>query len=178
MCLNPSPYHQLVIIDANIIIKAFEIGVWEALISRYRITILSTVVSEVKFYEDSEGHRQNIDLTPWVTSEQIKIEDIPLQDVKDFIAQTDKSYYDRIHPGELESLAFLFKNKDTYLITSADHIVYKTLGRFNMGEKGLSLEAMLKQIGLTKNLSLQYTEKFRVDCTNQGGIDFVYGFKS
>lgn len=178
--MSPTPSHcpQLVILDANIIIEAFALNVWDNLVSKYNITLLGTVVGEAAFYEDSGGAKHAIDLTPWITSGKIKIENVSLQDVKDFIATTDKSYYERIHPGELESLVFFFKNKNTCLITSSDNIVFKTLGRFNMGEKGLSFETMLKQIGLTKNLDLQFTEKFRIDCTKQGNTDFIHGFKA
>jgi hypothetical protein len=178
--MSPIPSHcpQLVILDANIVIEAFALNVWGNLVPKYSITLLNSVVGEVDFYEDSDGNKHAIDLTPWIASSQIKIENVSPQDVKDFIAQTDKSYYDRIHHGERDSLAFLFKNKNAYVITSSDNIVFKTLGRFNMGGKGLSFETMLKQIGLTKNLDLQFTEKFRIDCTGQGNTDFIHGFKA
>ncbi len=178
MTPTQSHFPPLIILDANIVIEAFELNVWELLVAKYQVTLLSDVVQEASFYEDEKGEQHRIDLTPWVTAGKIKVESVSLEDVKHFIGKTDKSYYDRIHPGELASLTFLFKNQDSYLIVSSDNIIYKTLGRFNIGDKGLSFEVMLKKIGLTKKLDLQFTEKFRSDCTQQGDTDFIYGFKA
>ena len=86
-------------------------------------------------------------------------------------------YFDRLDPGEAESLAFLMNSRDEWLISSSDEIVFKTLGLEGRSEQGISLEEILDKIGMTRsNLSVQYTREFRMNVTRKGQIDGVTGF--
>ena len=52
------------------------------------------------------------------------------------------SYLDRLDDGEAESLAFFLSSQDDYLISSADIIVFKVLGRL-----ALELDVVLRDHG-------------------------------
>lgn len=79
---------------------------------------------------------------------------------------------------ELESLVYLFSQRTApghVLICSADSIVWQILGCLNKPDHGISLEELLKQLGLTKHLERQYTEDFRVHWTKRGSQDWIQG---
>lgn len=75
--------------------------------------------------------------------------------------------------GEAESLAYLFSKADDYLICSGDAIVYRVLGNTSRGEQGISLEEILAKTGFTKDVSWPYDKKFRVQHSDQGGVDLI-----
>ena len=88
----------------------------------------------------------------------------------------DPSYFERLDPGELESLVHLVNTAEKgllCLLCSSDEIVFKVLGRLHRSDQGISLEEVLQVIGLGRKLPPQYTRSFREACTRKGSIDAV-----
>ena len=54
--------------------------------------------------------------------------------------------------------------------------VFRVLGLLGRAEKGISLEEILIQIGLSRVLKKQYTKRFREKYTNLGQIDSIQGY--
>lgn len=109
---------------------------------------------------------------PWVLRKKnlIKIVDVELSKVKAFHEKFDLQYKVIIHPGEKETLAFLYNSSENWLVCSADHVVFRVLGLLGRSEQGISLEEILKQIGLSRELELIYTKKFREENARIGQI--------
>ena len=167
---------RLLLLDANVIIELFRLGKWDSVIERCDIHIARTVVEEANYWEDENGGQNTIDLTPYENDARITIVETPLSDIVAFKNRFDPNYAERLDPGELESLAFLSSVDKEYLICSADHIVFKTLGNINLRERGVSLQEILDKIGLSSKLSREYCTEFREGCTTEGEIDGVQGF--
>ena len=104
--------------------------------------------------------------------------DQTLEQAGAFFKRFDANYTERLHDGELEALAFLTVSKEECVIVSGDSIVYRTVGRLNMADRGVSLEQILKDIGLQKSLDWCFTENFRKTYTDKGQQDFIHGFKA
>lgn len=60
-------------------------------------------------------------------------------------------------------------------ICSADAIVWRVLGNTDDGERGISLEALLRRPGLTKALPDQFSKAFREGWTRKGETERFMG---
>lgn len=175
MSLNPSKFLPI-IFDAGAIIKSFELQLWDRLVDSYRVIVLKEVIEEAIYYEDEQAKNQIINLKPYVDGSKIQVVEVTLEEIQDFIKSFDRTYADRMDPGELVSLTYLSKKGNDYCIVSGDEIVFKTLGRLGKKEQGVSLEKLLVNIGLNKKLPIQYTEAFRKTCTQKGTTDLITDF--
>lgn len=68
MSLKSTP----ILFDTGVIIEAFRLNAWEALISNYNIVISQTVVDEVLYFDDNSGKRHKIELTRYINSNRIQ----------------------------------------------------------------------------------------------------------
>ena len=166
---------ESVILDANVVIKLHELQLWHRVRAKCQVHLAETVVQEVDYYEINA---QQI----WIDKQALRSECAPFsvtpEQVRCFLSQFDRSYQDRLDLGELESLVYLFSQRTApghLLICSADSIVWQILGCLNKPDHGISLEELLKQLGLTKHLERQYTEDFRVHWSKRGSQDWIQG---
>jgi len=163
---------QFLLLDAGPIIKLFELGIWDVFITKCDVTI-SRIVAEEAQYASQECEDICINLGSYEEKNLIKIVDVELSKVKAFHEKFDLQYKVIIHPGEKETLAFLYNSSENWLVCSADHVVFRVLGLLGRSEQGISLEEILKQIGLSRELELIYTKKFREENTRIGRIYYI-----
>ena len=163
---------QLLLVDANIIIKLHELEIWEEFIKQCKVTVTETVAyDEAHFWIDQNEVRHDFDLSQEIENKKISCESVPLDQAEDFQRNFDSTY--AIHAGEAEPLALLFASEENWLICSSDGIVFRVLGRTERADQGISLEELLYQIGLGRKLERQYTKKFREQFTQKGQEDSI-----
>jgi hypothetical protein len=171
------PKFRLLLLDANVIIAAHELGIWSKLVEGCSITITRTVVEQETYYwRDEQGIPHEIYLEGYIQEGKINCVDVPLAEVKSFLQKFDPTY--KMDLGEAESLAFLYYSSEKWLIASADGIVFKVLGRLGRPDQGISLEEITQKIGLTCNFDKKhghYTKDFRLRLTKQGQQDGITG---
>lgn len=173
--------YKFLLLDTGPIIKLFELGVWDIFIERCDVTLARTVAEIEAQYACGEKKDIKIDLKAYEQMGKIKIEDVPLKQMSEFINKFPINYKETIHSGEKETLAFFYYSQYNWMICSADAAVYRVLGAMGKAEDGVSLEQILDKIGLSKsNLEWKYTEKFKNHYTKMGSSDFLQGqgFKS
>lgn len=162
----------LILCDTCVIIEAFRTGAWPALVSGYDVVVSQTIIEETLWYPDNNGRRRPIDLTPDIAGGKIKVIDPPASELAKFVSEFDASYAERMDPGELSLLCFLFSQSvQEMLICSGDEIVFKVLGRHRRSAQGISLEELLQKIGFNKPLNSQFKKGFRENCSNKGFND-------
>ena len=162
------------LLDAGPIIKLFELGMWEAFIEKCDVTICRTVATEAKWAsQDFEDIR--IDLDSYEQRGFVNVEDVDLRLVKDFYARLKPGYRESIHDGEKETLAFMCDLTEDWRLCAADGAVFRVLGLLGRGEQGISLEEVLKEIGLWQSMEWQYTKNFREKYTRMGQADSIQG---
>jgi hypothetical protein len=163
---------KLILCDTCVIIEAFRLGIWDALINSYTIIVSQTVVEETMWYLSDSGNRIPIDLNSYASNGKIQVIDPESRDLESFLSRHkfNEYYSQRMDPGELSLLCFLDKTQDD-IICSGDEIVFRVLGKLCCSDKGISLEELLKNIGLTKKISIQFTKKFRISCSSKGFDD-------
>jgi hypothetical protein len=166
---------RLLLLDANVVIELFRQGIWERLIEACNVHLAHTVTTEAHFYEDDLGARHDFDLGQWSRAGKITVFDVMPSELTTFRAQFDPTYFEKLDPGETESLAYLVNSKDTCLVCSADAIVYRVLGNLNRGEQGIAVEEILQKTGLGRQLSWRFTKAFRETWTRKGFQERVSG---
>ncbi|MFH0807443.1 MAG: hypothetical protein V2A57_03410 [Elusimicrobiota bacterium] len=162
----------LVLCDTCVIIGAFGTDSWPALVSGYDIVVSQTIIAETLWYPDNNGRKRAINLTPYVAGGKIKVIDPPVSELVKFASEFDISYAERMDPGELSLLCFLFsQSAQEILICSGDEIVFKVLGRHRRSAQGISLEELLQKTGFNKPLRDQFKKDFRENCSSKGFTD-------
>lgn len=170
------------LLDAGPIIKLFELGIWDDFITKCDVAVSRTVADEAR-YASREFEDISIDLGRYEEQRLINVFDVELSKVKAFHEQFDPLYKVDIHPGEKETLAFSCNSSEDWRVCSADHVVFRVLGRLNKGAQGISLEEILTRVGLGSHLNWRmitprdvdwkYTKKFRERWTHRGQVDFI-----
>jgi len=163
---------RFLLLDANVVIKLFEFGLWSKAIEKCEFWIAETVIGETEFFFNAEGQNA-IDLSADIAAGRVTKFVVPADQIAKFQDQFRPDYLDRIDPGEAESLAYLMTSTDACLLCSGDSIVFRILGRMGRGEQGISLEEVLQQIGFTAAISSQYRRDFRDRWTKRGQQDMV-----
>lgn len=166
---------NLLLFDANIVIYLFKLGIWDKVIALCDVHLSETVVDEARFYDDASGFEKTIDLGAEIESGGIKTFGLETSKLAAFRHQFDPLYFERLDPGELESLVFLSDAEEEYLLCSADSIVFKVLGNLRLSHQGISLEEVLQRIGIGRNIEYQYSKKFREKWDKIGAQERMYG---
>lgn len=162
---------KCVLLDANIIIEAYRLGIWEKLIKRVEISVSSTVAyTESLFYVRKEKRvPEAINLKNLIAEGKIKEHCASSEDLAGLYSRFDRVFIEGIHAGEAECLALILKQrvKET-LFCSADAVAIQALAMLDRSEDGISFEALLKKTGLMKPIRRHFTERFFKENLRQG----------
>ena len=171
------PKLKLLILDAGVVIRLHELGIWDHVRDQCDVHLSQIVAEdEVLFEPGDEGeYGEDIDLSPDIESNKVSIFDVAATELKDFREQFDILYLGDLDDGEAESLTYMMKQSDEFLISSGDRIVYRVLGNLGRAEQGISLEEILNKIGLGRGVDWPYTKDFREKYTKQGETDMIQG---
>jgi len=170
------PKFRSLVVDADVIIHAHEIGVWDQLTKKCDVVVGGIVIEqETYFWRDKSGVPQTIDLDAYVSDKAIERCDALPAEFGSFRARFDPVYLDRMDDGETESLVILIGSDDQCFITSGDKATYKVLGQLTLGDRGISLEEVLQQIGLGREVEHQFTKAYREKHTQHGEQDKIMG---
>lgn len=171
------PKLKLLILDAGVVIRLHELGIWNQVRDLCDVHLSRIVVEvEVLFQPADQGeYGEDIDLSPDITTGRVTVFDVTVSELKSFLGQFDAIYLGDLDDGEAESLAFLTKQSDEFVISSGDAIVYRVLGNLGRRDQGLSLEEILQKIGLGRKLDWPYSKAFREKYTSQGELDMIQG---
>jgi hypothetical protein len=156
---------SLLLLDANVVIRLFELGIWDRVVEACDVHLARTVIDEADFYTDGSGQRHAIELQPYERDSRVTVHDALISQVGALIDRFGAHFLDRLHDGERESLAVLVSGLDTGV-----------LGALAVGGQGVSLEEVLQRIGLGRTLKRQFSKAFRVECTEQGFDEGIRGF--
>lgn len=167
---------RFLLLDACIVIKLFELGVWRKVLEKCDVLLSRTVAeNEARFYSSDEDEQRAIDLVGDIEAHRVEIVDVEPAALQQFIAQFGPAYLEKLDLGEAESLAYMFLSSDPCLICSSDAIVFRVLAQLARSEDGLSLEEVLAKIGLGRSLPPQYTKSFRDRWRKQGEQERIRG---
>lgn len=170
---------RLLLLDANVVIELFRLGIWDKLVDVCDIHLARTVADrEAHFFLDDDSQRHDFDLVPYEKSGKINVFDVGPSDLTAFLDKFDPVYFEKLDPGETESLVFLLNSEPDCRLCSADLIVFRVLGNLHRGEQGISLEEILHQTGLSRPLHWKFSRACREQWTKKGFEEGLQGIGS
>lgn len=151
------------LLDANVIIEAYRVGVWQPLIERVEVVVPSIVAfDEALFYSKREGGiPEAIRLRRLIELGKIKLVSATVDQLKSVRTIFDRVFVEGLHDGEVEALAVLQSNSvGNAFFCTGDAIAIQALAMMRHSESGISIDSLLKENGLQKPLSIQFSEQF------------------
>ena len=140
---------RLVILDANVIIRAFAGNFWATLTNQYDVHVTSIVLhTEVYFYVDKNSQKVPIDLAAEIAAGRLKELTATQNEIAALVDKVNPNFMDRIDDGEQEALALLVAGRfDDFRYCTGDTRAIKAMASLNLGALGISLEELLAAIG-------------------------------
>ena len=149
-------------LDACTIVCAHEINRWEAIISRCRIVVPSTVVRESKYFDDTPEAQHRIVMADYVKSgriQEVEASDIELEELLDSLGPVRKLFL--LGKGEHEALALMLSGSlSDYSFCTADAAAIQAATVLGLRQRLISLEQVLETIGQSTALPKQYGDEF------------------
>jgi len=156
---------KLVILDANVIIHAHELGVWTHLINQFDIYVVGIVVDdEAKYFISDTGITTDIKIKDDVTSGKIKRLDPELAHTQKIFKEYKDVFIKGLDPGERDAITILNSGSfDEHLFCSGDKSAIKAAAVIDKTFNLISFEKLLKdsgQNGSVKNLKHEFLESY------------------
>ena len=115
--------------DANVIIGAYELGIWDDLLSRISIIVPSIIaVDETLFFRKEEHSIPDpINLPLLAGMEKISIMEATAQEMQMIVHRFDRVFAEGLHGGETEALALLCRQDFSCHFCTGDAMAIKAL---------------------------------------------------
>lgn len=169
---------RCVVLDAMVVIRLHELGVWGDFIDKYDVTLPETVVHEAAYHSVDEvtGNRSSIDLTADVDGGRVTVRSAAPNELADVCVKLPSWLV--IDPGETEAIALLSAENDLEdcIFCTADQAAVKAAVMIGIGERCESLEVLLSRVGMTKPLPQHFsseTLKHWIERAQRERIDWV-----
>ena len=140
--------------------------------------VRTLVEQEVYYWRDKRGIPHQIRLDVYIKNGKINCVDVAKWQLDSFLQSFSPVYLDQIDPGEADSLAYLCSSEEQWCICSADGIVFRTLGCLRLAERGISLQELLQQVGLSRQFDSSHwhcTKEYRQYLTLRGQQEGITG---
>lgn len=151
---------RLWLLDADVIIDLLGFDVFDKLVKIHEVHVASAVVGEVLHFK-RDGEKYSVDFRQtYVDPGRVKEVSASVEELGEIVKRLPPIKRDGLHPGELESIAILVREEElTFCCCDAASI--RILPLFDLSERGISTEALLRQSGLLKpGLQARHTEEY------------------
>lgn len=165
---------RLLLLDACVVIRLHEWGIWERIVERCEIVLPESVVSESLYFE-ADQRKVSIDLEPAVKAGLVEVVRPSASAVQAFLDRFTPAYRGVLDAGEAECLAVLAGSAEPCLVCSADAIVPRVLGCLRREDQGLSLEELSERCGLGRKVPAEYGKKRFAESVKRGQSDGFLG---
>ncbi len=169
---------KCVLLDANIVIEAYKLGIWENLIEKVEIAVSSIVAHEESLFYSIQENKipESINLKSLIDEGKIKELSATREKMANFLYQFDSVFVQGLHDGEVESLSLIMSGKAADLLfCSSDAVALKALAMIGHSDAGISMESLLRKTGLQRSLSKQFTDNFYKAQIDMGNQNFITG---
>ncbi len=154
---------KFVLLDADVVIEAYKIGVWSDLIDSVEIAIPSIVARDEALRYSKEMGRipYEIDLVRLIHEGRICELSASASEINELRSRFDRVFIEGLHDGETEALALIYSGKASgYKFCSGDKVAIQGLAMIGHSSSGISMQNLFNYVGLTKQLSHQFTESY------------------
>lgn len=172
---------KLYLLDACVLIKLHELGLWRAVLAKSEVVLGRTIATtESRYFKLSDGTSWGIDLEPDIASGRVTVltlEGASLDAVRD---RFDPVMAERVDSGELEALSLLAA-WDPELpcppFCTADQMAAVAACLLGLAKTLTSLEAVLQTLGIARPAGLprHFTESRLKEWVRRGVQDRLVG---
>lgn len=161
-----------------VVIDLHALGLWDAFINAYDVALAESIArDESQFFSHDAYHRASIDLSSAIDDGRISEHSASAIEVADIQSRFATGFAENLHIGERETLALMMFSGDCseHHFCSSDQTAIQAAAMLGLSEKCVSLEELLKGVGLGRPLSHQYSKRFMDDCLAQGSMKRIMG---
>jgi len=151
------------LLDANVIIKAHEIEVWNVLLRKADVAVTSIIAHEESLFFSKEAGLVPAPISITAPIEQGAISELSasISDIARVRAVFDEERNMALHDGEVEAIAILYADEsDSLLFCTSDKVAIRVLAMLGLSDSGVSFEEVLKATGLSKPLPHEYCAEY------------------
>lgn len=166
----------LVLLDADVVIEIFRLGIWDHLVNKTSIYIAATVAEESDHYFDPvTQQKHSIDLMAEAEAGRITILDGNIDEIKK-VDKTCREHLIDLDAGELESIAVTIDGH--YRFCTADKAAVLAMAVLDLREQSISLEELLRRHGVTSRVRMNnhYSGATMAQWLKEGGVLRVQSF--
>lgn len=147
---------KLLLLDANVIIEAHLLEIWDALKTAYDIAVPSIVVSEARYFESSSGRSSGINLKKEIDAAEIRAFEGTVEEIQKAFASINDVFLKGIDPGEQEAIALIAAGRcDGYSFCTGDINAIQAMALLNLEDRSVAFETIVND--------LKFTAKIRVE---------------
>ncbi len=169
---------KFVLFDANIIIEAYEMGIWGDLVEKVDVYVPSIVAhDEVRFVKKEIGRiPEEINLIELIQAKRIFEISADVEEMAQLDNIFDELFVQNIHDGEREALAILYYGgNEELLFCTADAMPIKGMAMLKLSERVISFEHLLKSIGIQRSLRPHFKESWFQERLEEGKQKLITG---
>jgi len=151
---------KLWLLDADVIIDLLGLNIFDKLIKIHQVLVASTVADEVKHYR-REGEKVSVDFRQgYVRPGRLREAGASAEELVEIVRRLPEIKREGLHAGELESIAVLLRDESLTFCT-CDAATIRALPLFDLAERGVSTETLLRKSGLLKpGLQDRHTDEY------------------
>lgn len=164
--------------DASVIIAAYELDVWNALLQETDVAVTSIIAhDEAQFFDSKiDAVPASINLTALINQGVIPEISASVSDIERVRTVFDKELNLDLHDGEVEAIAIIYADEsDSFLFCTSDKIAIRVLAMLGLSDNGISFEEVLESIGLRKSLPPEYRKEYFERYIAEGQTDRIQG---
>ena len=151
----------LVLLDANVIIEAHELGFWHRMVASFEVMVPAVVARHEAKYFVVGGQHNPIQLASLIAQNKVKELQADLSELSGLMNQFDPLFSESIDPGEQEAFELMLAGRcPEHRFCSADARPLQALAMLDMSDRGISLEELLQKMGQSKRLDEHFTKAY------------------
>lgn len=153
-----------VLLDANVVIAAYELGVWDWLVRVFHVRVPSIVVrGEALYYHPLRQPKKKVPINLPAQVQSGTVEELvgTVEDIARVLSVFDRSFVGGIHAGEAEGLALVLASvAGDAQFCSGDALAIQALAMLGLADKAVSFEYLLGGKKTVVPLEAQCTEDY------------------
>ena len=135
---------KLLLLDADIVISAHELGIWEELKRAYEIAVPATIVREARYFESERGH-SSIRLQAQIDQGEIKCLEATADELISTFKNFENSFLAGIDAGEKEAITLVNCGKCAeYVFCTGDTVAMAAIGMLDLGNASIAFEDVVR----------------------------------
>ena len=168
---------KLLLLDANIIFRTHELGIWEDLLERVDVTVPSSVAYDEVLFTQQGDQIEDLSIPDLEGEGRLEIVEATAQDLVSTIFKFDRLFTEILDKGEREALALIDNgHAEGAHFCTTDGPAIIALAMLGYSEQGISLERVLKEFGLQQGRMMRHwTEQFFQEKVRKGQENLITG---